>query len=106
MERREWFQDIDSESRIAVVTDGRPPCQYVVRLEILVGGAWRTIHLFDNAHGRHDEHHYIGDVKQVADEFFFGSPVQALPTAIKLLNARATAIIQRWRQRSNERSGI
>lgn len=78
---------------------GRPPNRYAVRLEVLIEGAWRTIHLFDNAHGRHDEHDYLGEDKQPAREFFFGAATGALPAAIELLDSRWAAIIQRWSER-------
>lgn len=99
MEQREWSKGLDPESRIAVSTEGRPPVRYVVRLEILIDGSWRTIHLFDNAHGVHDEHSYVGDIKQPAREFFAGAPTEALPAAIGLLDGNGPAIIRRWKEK-------
>jgi hypothetical protein len=99
MDEREWFKSLDPESRIAVTVQGRPPRRYVVRLETLVEGSWQTVHLFDNAHDRHDEHVYLSDEKQTASEFFLGPVAQALPTAIELLDRRWAAIIQRWKER-------
>jgi hypothetical protein len=99
MEQREWFKGLGPESRIAVLTQGRPPDQYVVRLEALVEGSWRTIHLFDNSHGKHDEHHYVDNAKQPAREFFVGAATQALPAAIDLLDSDWAAIIRRWKEK-------
>lgn len=99
MEKREWFKGLDPWSRIAVRTEGRPPHRYAVRLEVLVEGSWRTIHLFDNAHGGHDEHRYVGDAKQPAREFFLGAATRALPAAIGLIEADWPAIIKRWREK-------
>jgi hypothetical protein len=82
MERREWFIGLDPGVRIAVATSGRPIGGYVVRLEFLNDGSWVTVRLFDNAHGHHDEHAYIGQEKQPASDFFYGPTTQALPAAI------------------------
>ena len=105
MEQREWFKGLEPELRIVVLTQGRPPYQYVVRLETFVEGSWRTIHLFDNVHGKHDEHHYVGNVKQPADEFFVGAASHALPAAIDLLDSNWSAIMRRWKESRHERSG-
>jgi hypothetical protein len=97
MEMREWSIGLDSRVRIVVITSGRPITEYVVRLELLVDDAWVTVRLFDNAHGRHDEHAYVGDEKQTASDFFYGPTTQALPTAIGLLEKRWAAIIEIWK---------
>ncbi len=99
MERREWFIGLDSQARIAVVTSGRPITGYAVRLEFFMDDDWITVRLFDNAHGRHDEHAYVGDEKQPASDFFYGPTAQALPTAIGLLEERWAAIIEVWKGR-------
>jgi hypothetical protein len=99
MDEREWFKGLDPESRIAVTVVGRPLHRYVVRLEILADGSWQTVHLFDNAHDRHDEHVYLSDEKQTAREFFLGPTTQALPTAIELLDSHWAAIIRLWKER-------
>lgn len=95
--RNEWIKRLSADVRVVVLTDGRPISDYVVRLEVLSSGAWKVVHLFDNAHGRHDEHAYRGDAKQPAAVFFEGAVSAALPAAIALLDARWGAIIERWR---------
>jgi hypothetical protein len=97
MEKREWFIGLDPGVRIAVATNGRPIAGYVVRLELLINDAWVTVRLFDNVHGRHDEHAYVGQEKQGASDFFYGPTTQALPTAIGLLEERWAAIIEVWK---------
>jgi hypothetical protein len=97
MERREWFIGLDPRVRIAVVTWDRPIAEYVVRLELLIDDTWVTVRLFDNTHGRHDEHAYAGYEKQSASDFFYGPTTQALPAAIGLLEERWAAIIEVWR---------
>lgn len=104
MERRGWFIALDPRARIAVATSGRPIGGYAVRLE-LHADDWVTVHLLDNAHGRHDEHAYVGDEKQPASDFFYGPTTQALPAAIGLIEERWAAIIDVWKGRRNEQVG-
>jgi hypothetical protein len=99
MERREWFITLDLHARIAVVVTGRPMAGYAVRLELFTDDGWVTVRLFDNAHGRHDEHAYSGDEKQPASGFFYGPPTQALPVAIRLIEDRWAAIIEAWKEK-------
>lgn len=98
MERATWFQRLSLDARIAVEVGGRPPTQYVVRLEVLTPEGWRAVHLFDNAHGAHDEHDFRGAEKQPAKSFFAGTVRDAIPRAIELLNDNWQVIIERWRQ--------
>jgi hypothetical protein len=66
-------------------------------LDVRMAGAWRTIHLFDNAHGAHDEHSFRGALKLPALEFFVGSNSEAIPRAISLLKERWPIIMEQWR---------
>lgn len=95
--RNEWRERLAADVRIGVVTEGRPITSYVVRLEVLISAGWQVVHLFDNAHGQHDEHVYVGSAKQAARAFFEGPVTAALPAAIALLHERSAAIIGRWK---------
>jgi hypothetical protein len=58
VERREWVKWLAADVRIVVDTVGRPIERYAIRLELWDAASWRTVHLFDNAHGQHDSHRY------------------------------------------------
>lgn len=98
MEPSTWFQRLALDVRIAVEVAGRPPTQYVVRLEVRTSDGWRAVHVLDNAHGAHDEHDFRGTEKQPARSFFVGSVREAIPRAIELLNDNWQVIIERWRK--------
>jgi hypothetical protein len=102
VEARQWIKPLNAGARIAVETEGRPIVRYVVRLEVAHESDWQTIHLFDNAHGRHDEHRYADGVKLAATEFMAGTVEKVLPSAIELLSARFQRIIEDWRKRSDD----
>ncbi len=60
--------------RIVVDTDeNRPFDRYAVMLQVRVEKGWKTIRLFDNAHGQHDLHGYTGFEKQPATRFKQGT---------------------------------
>src|SRR4051794_28911251 len=79
-------QVADSRVRIVAETRGRPVERYAIRLEIWDGAAWRTVHLFDNAHGQHDAHRYRGDEKLPAESVPVRTVAEAIPMALRLLS--------------------
>lgn len=84
--------------RIVVDTDeNRPFDRYAVMLQVRVEKGWKTIRLFDNAHGQHDLHGYTGFEKQPATRFKQGTPQEVMPAAIDHLVDHWEAIIRTWR---------
>jgi len=65
-------------------------------LQLLTAEGWRTILLFDNAHGQHDLHRYTGFGKQPAERFMEGTPRQVIPAAITFIVDYWEAILSQW----------
>jgi hypothetical protein len=63
---RERFWRLAPSVRVYYQRSSAYPIEYAITLRVLRGGAWQTIHLFDNAHGvaEHHEHRYVGSCKQ------------------------------------------
>ncbi|MFL5817528.1 MAG: hypothetical protein ACJ76L_07995 [Conexibacter sp.] len=63
---RERFWDLDDGVRAFYQRTSTYPVEYAITLRVLRDGRWRTIHLFDNAHGvdEHHEHSYVDSCKQ------------------------------------------
>lgn len=63
---RERFWDLADDVRVFYQRTSAHPVEYAITLRVLRGGRWRTIHLFDNAHGvdEHHEHGYVASCKQ------------------------------------------
>lgn len=74
--------------------------RFAVTLVADVGGAWRTVVLFDCSHeGRNDRHRYTFDgVKGPAEAFHHGVPSEAMSYAIDLIKADYERMIERWRR--------
>jgi hypothetical protein len=87
---------LDPDVRVLVERHGQPLERYAVMLQVLRDGEWRTIRLFDNAHGGHDMHRYDRYEKQDAERFFEGQPREALPAAIMHLKEHWQAIVESW----------
>lgn len=71
-------------------------------LRVLDEGRYRTIHLFDNAHGEaeHHEHAYIGFEKQPPMAIWHGDWREAMDGALVKLVAQWADILDDWKQRS------
>lgn len=76
--------------------------RYAIRLELATAGGWQTVHLFDNAHGQHDEHRYASTTKLAPRAFTVGSVEEVVPAAINLLSTDFERIIEDWRTRSDD----
>jgi hypothetical protein len=87
---------LDVDVRVYVEREGQPLEQYAVMLQVLRGGEWQTIRLYDNAHGVHDMHRYIGEEKQNAEVFHHGTAREACPAAILTLQGSWQAIVEGW----------
>jgi hypothetical protein len=87
---------LDLDVRVLVEREGHPLQRYAVMLQLLRDGLWKTIRLFDNAHGHHDMHRYVGDEKQIAERFHQGTAREALPAAILHLKEHWQSIVEGW----------
>ena len=85
---------LDADVRVHVERDGQPLDQYAVMLQVEADGEWRTVRLYDNAHGNHDVHRYSGGEKQPAETFHYGEPREACPAAILELKDQWQAIVE------------
>lgn len=92
-----WVRPLAAGVRIYVKVQGRPLSRYAVTLQVRSEGEWRTVFLFDNAHGDHDMHGYTGNAKQPAERFMDGDPREVLPKAITFLVNHWEAIIESWK---------
>jgi hypothetical protein len=73
--------------------------EYSVVLLALDGAQWRTVRLYDNAHGAHDMHRYTrsGD-KQPAQAFHQGTAAEAMRDAVAAIRAGHQEMIEAWRR--------
>lgn len=92
-----WVQRLAEGVRTYVEVQGRPLSRYAVTLQVRSEGEWRTIFLFDNAHGDHDMHRYTGVTKLPAERFMEGEPRDVLPAAISFLVNHWEAIVASWK---------
>lgn len=92
-----FVRPLSPDARIRVELKGRPLERYAVMLQLWIKGHWRTIHLFDNAHGNHDMHRYTGFEKQPAEQFAEGSVNEVAPRAIPHLIDHWEAIAESWK---------
>ena len=73
------------------------PIGYAITLRVRRRGGWRTVHLFDNAHGveEHHEHRYVGDVKQ--PPCITRGPVNAaMAAAMQKLETQWPELVRTW----------
>jgi hypothetical protein len=75
------------------------PVEYAITLRVHRDGAWRTIHLFDNAHAvdEHHEHRYVGDCKQPS-RIIGGTTNAVMAAAMRKLRASWREILKTWEQ--------
>jgi hypothetical protein len=77
-----------------------PPYSYAITLELLDGGEWHTIRLWDNADGfdEHHEHAYTrSGGKQWPTILDFATANEAMAAAIAEAKRRAEEIVRQWR---------
>lgn len=77
-----------------------PPFSYAVTLELLEGGKWHTVRLWDNADGldEHHEHAYTREEdKQPPAILEFASTNEAMASAIDNANRKAAELVRQWR---------
>jgi hypothetical protein len=75
------------------------PYSYAITLELLEGGQWHTVRLWDNADGldEHHEHGYTrGGGKQRPRILEFASANQAMAAAIADAKRRVLEIVTEW----------
>lgn len=96
---RERFWDLADGVRAFYQRTSAHPVEYAITLRILRGGRWRTIHLFDNAHGvdEHHEHSYVGSCKQ-APVVCDCDANAAMAAALETLFTMWPQILDAWEQ--------
>lgn len=92
-----FVRPLGPDVRVMVVLEGRPMERYAVMLQLLEDGTWRTVLLFDNAHGTHDIHEYTRFRKRRARPFIDGSARVVVPAAIQYLDEHWEELIRRWK---------
>jgi hypothetical protein len=71
--------------------------RYSVTLVASKDGAWHTVRVYDNAHGRHDMHrHTISGGKQPAETFHYGTASEAFNEALAAVDAGYEEMIAGW----------
>jgi len=98
---REFFIDLEPDLRIRFRrSEPPPPLSYAITLELLQGGEWSTVRLWDNADGidLHHEHAYTrGAGKLPPSVHDFRTPNDAMAAAITKAKLSATEIVRQWR---------
>ena len=70
---------------------------YRVVLVAWSAGAWHTVRVYDNAHGRHDMHrHTIRGGKERAETFHHGTPSEAMNGAIDAIRMGYEEMVAAW----------
>ena len=92
-----FIRPLSANARVLVELKARPLERYAVMLQLRIEGRWRTVRLFDNAHGNHDMHRYTGFEKQPAEKFAEGAVNEVVPMAIRHLIDHWEAIAESWK---------
>lgn len=99
---REIFIDVEPDIRIRYRrSESPPPASYAITLEVIGGGEWTTVRLWDNADAvnEHHEHEYTrASGKQAPTVLDFSSPNEAMAAAIKKAKVEAPEIVRQWRE--------
>jgi hypothetical protein len=101
--RRSFRSDdeLDPDVRVVVrrVIERGRLITYAVALVVSDGTRWRTVRLFDNAHGIHEMHRYTRDGgKQPGETFHHGTPPEALRVARREIAEGWEEMVRAWRR--------
>lgn len=82
---------------IDYTTDKGTLVGYSVALVTWFEGRWRTVRVYDNAHGRHEMHrHTLSAGKQPGEEFHHGTPGEAFNDARRAVRKHHEEMIAGW----------
>lgn len=97
--REHTYRRVLSRDAVMVV-EFRVVATEVVRYSVLLlvrhNGVLRPVRLFDNAHGDHDMHRYIGSEKQSAEPAHPGSAGEAMRDATARIEDGYEEMIESW----------
>jgi hypothetical protein len=82
----------DAVMKVRLRTEGGTLVEYALALTFRLGDVWRTVRVFDNAHGDHEMHRYTrSGEKRAAERFHEG-------TASEAANAAKLWIVEGWEE--------
>jgi hypothetical protein len=90
-------RELADDVQIVYERSSAHPIAYAITLRVRRAGSWRTVHLYDNAHGveEHHEHRYVGDVKQ-PPRIRRGPVNAAMAAAMQSLEAQWPELVRTW----------